>query len=133
MISKHSKVILGWIFLGALIGIATTELTYAYLDSKDATPPETVSLMIVDGTNIHNWPNIERHEGESVADVIDRVSRLDNFPVTWSGEGINRTLSATNNSTSGSWQYYIDQFTPNVPLAKFYPKSGDQILIIKTR
>lgn len=133
MNSKHLKTIFAWVALGALLGSLTTYFTISWNRSRATTTPPLVSIMVIDGTSIRSWPSVDLSEGNSVADLLQKVSDLDHFPVLWNSEGRDRVLTSVNGGMTGSWQYYVNQAPSNAPLAKFYPKRDDKITIVRTQ
>jgi hypothetical protein len=121
-----------------LVGFIFGMLFAKIILSKSATvevPQKTIALLIYDGNMSRTWNGVSLNEGESVADVIDRVAREDNILLSWSGESRSRQISSLDGKEIGeySWQVYLNNAPLQTSIGKFYPKPGDNISLIYTR
>ncbi len=95
------------------------------------TATRTVHVLVSDGISTRNWNNVTLEEGQSVADLIDKIASIEQLPITWNGNGKDRTLTSFINATEGfQWTYFINNAQPGQPIGRFIPKHGDVIVLV---
>lgn len=123
------------LFLIVVILLSST-ITYMFMKKEQpkdvyVSKVRTVQFLVHDGAVTKTWANVTLEEGESVADTLDRIGRVDGLTITWAGNGKERKLIGVNESMGGEWKYYINGASPLPSIGKYFPKDKDIIAIIK--
>jgi hypothetical protein len=102
-------------------------------DHYEVIPLRTISVIITDGKETRYWTGIDVAEGQSIADTIAHIDSIEPIGLTFTGEGREReinSLLAHIEGASGNWKYYLDGQSPQFPIARYFPKGGENITII---
>ncbi len=116
------------LFLGAII-MRTADTRE---DAKAKMVQPTVAFLLHDGTNTRTWNGVTVNEGESIADIIDRIANIEHIELSWKNSGRTRELISLSDkaSTDKTWHCYVNGALISLPLGRFYPKKGDIITMI---
>lgn len=130
-LARYTYVVISFsIIIGILIGYGSS--MYINYKVKNTPSQRVVQLMIHNGTSVRTWNNVTLDEGESVVNLVKRVSDVEGLPLTLNGSGRDESISSLMNSNSdnGEWKYYINNANPLPTIGKYFPKGGDVVSVV---
>ncbi len=118
------------LFIGIALGYSIKSLIEINTNTTKKLP--TISVLIHTGNETRNWNGVSLNEGESVLDIIERIGRIENFNIRTTGEGKDRQVDSIfeGEENNGEWKYYINNANPLPTIGRYFPKDGDNILVI---
>ena len=130
-LARYTYVVITFsIILGIAIGYGSAKI----MESKAKNTPSqrVVQLMIHNGTSVRTWNNVTLDEGESVVNLVKRVSDVEGLPLTLNGSGRDEEIGTLMGSSpdTGVWKYYINNANPLPTIGKYFPKEGDVVSVV---
>lgn len=120
------------LIVGFLIGAGFMKLA-SQKSAEDTRTPNTVTVLIYDGeSSSHSWNGVSIPEGDSVANIIERVMEIERISLSWTGSGRDRQISSLAGKEAGdrTWKTYINNALLPTPIGRFYPRPGDTITVL---
>ncbi len=133
ILKLNSALILISLLIGITIGFFIFKITDK--ENKIKRHDRVVQLLISNSGQTKTWNNVTLEEGESVLNLVKRVSEVEGLDLILDGEGRDQRINTLlgTNIEGGEWKYYINNANPLPTIGRYFPKDGDVVSVIYTK